>query len=161
MKKEIVQYGKFIGGEWKPLKGLESVKNTLDRIKEEIDWSGYELWCHGGILLDVETYDIDCTILGPVMPRRIGDLLEACVRIGFEEKTYVDIKYSMSNELYNPEMDTTKTILYACYDGKITINGTTFDYAKQVRGLWLKESTYPLTKTKNNSLIYKAPVKLI
>ena len=161
MKKETVQYGRFIGSEWKPLMGLTSVQTTLDRIKSEIDWTGYELWVHGSILSDVETYDIDCTIIGPVQPARIMSILEACIRIGFEEKTYVDIKYSMSNELYNPEMDITKTILYACYDGKITINGTTYNYAKQVRGLWLKETTYPLTKTKNSNLIYKAPVKLI
>jgi len=94
-------------------------------------------------------------------PTRINQLLEGCVRIGFEEKQLVDVKYSVSYDLYDPEIDGTKTILYACYQPKITVNGTTFDYGKKVMDLYLKETKYPMNKTINNGIEYKSPQKLI
>jgi len=160
-KYQDIEYGKFRNDKWETLNGLASVQRTLDRIKEELDWTGFSLYVHGSILLDVDTHDIDLTIQGSMLPPRINQLLEGCVRIGFEEKQLVDVKYSLSYDLYDPEIDGTKTILYACYQPKITVDGTTFDYGKLVYDLYLKETTYPMTKTKDSGLVYKSPQKLI
>lgn len=160
-KYETIEYGKFSNDQWETLNGLASAQKTLDRIKQELDWDGFSLYVHGSILSDVDTHDIDLTIQGDMKPARINQLLEGCVRIGFEEKQLVDVKYSVSYDLYDPEIDGTKTILYACYQPKITVNGTTFDYGKKVMDLYLKETKYPMNKTINNGIEYKSPQKLI
>ena len=159
MKKELIEYGGFRNDEWKTLNGLNSVNYILNRIKSEINWTGYELWIHGSILNDVDTHDIDLTILGPINPKKINKLLESCIAIGFQMKTYVDINYSLSNELYNPVNDDAKEIIYACYRPKISIGGTTYDYGRKVNDLYLKSTKWPLTKTIGKQM--KAPMKLI
>ena len=142
-KIQAIEYGRFKNSEWKTLNGLESVESTIQRCKQEIDWTGYQLWAHGNILNGTDTWDIDMTL----------------VRIGFEEKTLIDVKYSVSNELYDPNTDTSKEILYACYRGRITVDGTTFEYSKLVDGLYLKSTKYPMNKTKGKS--YKSPHQII
>ena len=142
-KIQAIEYGRFKNSEWKTLNGLESVESTIQRCKQEIDWTGYQLWAHGNILNGTDTWDIDMTL----------------VRIGFEEKTLIDVKYSVSNELYDPNTDTSKEILYACYRGRIAVDGTTFEYSKLVDGLYLKSTKYPMNKTKGKS--YKSPHQII
>ena len=158
-KIQAIEYGRFKNSEWKTLNGLESVESTIQRCKQEIDWTGYQLWAHGAILNGTDTWDIDMTVMGPMDPKRIRVILESLVRIGFEEKTLIDVKYSVSNELYDPNTDTSKEILYACYRGRITIDGTTFEYSKLVNGLYLKSTKYPMNKTKGKS--YKSPHQII
>jgi hypothetical protein len=92
-------------------------------------------------------------------PKRIRVILETLVCIGFEEKTLIDVKYSVSNELYDPNIDTTKEILYACYRGRITVDGTTFEYSKLVDGLYLKSTKYPMNKCKGKT--YKSPHQIV
>ena len=163
-KEEDIQIGKFRNNQWQVLNGIESISKTLDRFKKEIDWSNYELWIHGSILSDVDTYDIDMTIKGPMVPRRIMYLLEQVHRIGFEEKQLPDIKYSLSDDLYDPQIDLPKTITYVCYRGQITINGRQWNYGKLVNDLWMKEQKYPMSKALNameEGRVYKSPLKLI
>ena len=161
MKHETVTYGKFTNGEWKCINGLESVAHVLDRIKNEVNWEDYQLWVHGSILSDVDTYDIDLTIIGPMYPQIINQMLETIVRIGFEEQIYCDVKYSVSNMLYDPEVDGIKTILYACYQPKITIEGETYTYGMLTKDLYLKQTRYPMGKTINSGIQYKSPIKII
>jgi len=161
MKLETVTYGKFTNSEWITVNGLDSVQYLLDRIKQEVNWDGYELWIHGSILSDVDTHDVDLTIKGPMYPQIINGMLETIVKIGFEEQIYCDVKYSVSNMLYDPEVDTIKTILYACYQGKITINGETYEYSRLTRDLYLKETRYPMAKTMRSGIIYKSPIRII
>ena len=160
MKLETVTYGKFTNDEWTTINGANSVQHVLDRIKQEVNWEEYQLWMHGSILSDVDTHDIDLTILGPMYPNIVNQMLETIVKIGFEEKIYCDVKYSVSNMLYDPEVDTIKTILYACYQGKITINGETYHYSNKVRDLFLKETRYPMAKCLRSGLKYKSPVRV-
>ena len=164
-KEEDIQIGKFRNNQWQVLNGIESISKTLDRFKKEIDWSNYELWIHGSILSDVDTYDIDMTIKGPMVPRRIMYLLEQVHRIGFEEQTLPDVKYSLSDELYDPNRDLPKTITYVCYRGKITIDGEPYNYGKLVNDLWMKEQRYPMAKTLNamadEGRIYKSPHQVV
>ena len=161
MKHEVVTYGKFTNGEWKQINGLDSVQHVIHRIKQEVNWEEYQLWVHGSILSDVDTHDIDLTIIGPMYPQIINGMLETIVRIGFEEQIYCDVKYSISNMLYDPEVDTQKTILYACYRDQITIDGETYKYGQLVKDLYLKETRYPMGKCQFNGIVYKSPVKLI
>ena len=163
MKKESVQFGEFSNDEWTTINGLQSfeVQYVLDRIKKEIDWTGYQLYVHGTILNDIDTHDIDMTIMGPVSPNRINSMLESIVRIGFEEKIYCDVKFSISDTLYDPTKDVPKTIRYACYAGMIKVDGRTYRYAEKVYGLYLAETKYPMTKTIDSGLEYHAPVQVI
>ena len=161
MKQEVVTYGKFTNGEWKQINGLDSVQHVIHRIKQEVNWEEYQLWVHGSILSDVDTHDIDLTIIGPMYPQIINGMLETIVKIGFEEKIYCDVKYSISNMLYDPEVDTQKTILYACYRDRITINGETYIYGKHMKDLYLKETRFPMGKTRFNDIVYKSPIRII
>jgi NAD(P)H-flavin reductase len=160
MKYEEVTYGKFTNSEWQTINGLASVQHVLERIKQEVNWEEYELWVHGSILSDVPTWDVDLTIIGPMYPQIINNMLETIVKIGFEEKIYCDVKYSVSNQLYDPEVDTQKTILYACYQGKITISGQTYEYSRLTKDLYLKETRYPMGKCRMNDIVYKSPVRI-
>ena len=75
MKLETVTYGKFTNNEWTTINGANSVQHVLDRIKQEVNWEEYQLWMHGSILSDVDTHDIDLTILGPMYPNIINVML--------------------------------------------------------------------------------------
>lgn len=161
MKHETVTYGKFTNSEWHTINGIESFQHVLDRIKTEVNWEEYQLWMHGSCLSDVDTHDIDLTIIGPMYPQIINQMLETIVKIGFEEQIYCDVKYSVSNMLYDPEVDSVKTILYACYQGKITINGDTYEYSRLMKDLYLKETRYPMGKTIRSGIIYKSPVRVV
>ena len=163
-KFERIEYGKFKNDEWKTLNDLESAKRTLDRIKTEINWSGFSLWVHGSILSDVDTYDIDMTIMGPMQIYKIQELLEECTRIGFEEKQLVDVKYSISNELYDPVNDSPKTLIFARYKGLIVVNDIPYVFGKLVHNLFLKEQKFPMSKTLNameEGRVYKSPLQVI
>ena len=161
MKEETIIYGKFTNSEWKSINGLASVEHVLERIKNEVNWHEYQLWIHGSVLSDVDTYDIDLSILGPLYPHIINGMLETIVRIGFEEGIYCDVKYSVDNHIYDPLNDAPKKILWACYQGSITVNGTTFNYATKLKELYLKETSYPMPKTLRNGVQYKSPVRII
>lgn len=161
MKKQKITYGRFTNDEWTTINGLGSIENLLHRIKTEIDWKGYQLWIHGSILSDVDTHDVDLTIMGPTIPQRINSLLEAVVKIGFEEKIFCDVKYNITNELYDPKRDSVKTIRYACYQSSIQFEDQVFDYGELVGELHLKEYRWPLAKTIRNGYDYKSPLRLI
>jgi hypothetical protein len=161
MKHEEIIYGKFKNSEWITVNGIESVQHVLDRIKEEVNWEGYQLWVHGSILSDVDTHDIDLTILGEMYPHIINEMLQTIVRIGFEERIYCDVKYSVSNQLYDPVYDQPKEILYACYRREITIDGTLYEYSQKVKDLYLKETRYPMNKCIDNGIVYKSPIRII
>jgi len=161
MKYEPREYGLFSNDMWHSLNGLESVQHIIKMLKEEIVWGDYQLWVHGTILNNIETWDMDLTIIGPSNPEKINELLEAVVQIGFREKHYLDVKCSLSGELYDPVNDTTKNILYACYKPSIKVNGKEFKYGTGVCGLWLKETRYPMQKRRLSSIVLKSPVRLI
>jgi len=159
MKQEVRMYGRFRNDVWNQINGLDSVEHIIDRLKEEIDWEGYELWTHGSILNNVDTYDVDLTIMGPVKPKKINQLLEEVVRIGFEEQVYLDVKYNMSNELYDPVNDSPKTIRYANYQPHISIGGQIWRCGEPIYGLYLKDTKFPMAKTIGKE--YKSPKQLI
>jgi len=153
-----VIYGEFSKDEWKPLYSLESAKPVIERMKAEIDWTGYELWVEGSILSDVLTHDIDLVVIGPLNVERINQILNKQVQIGFEEGIYVDTKWSASNEVYDPTVYNTKTIRYAYYRPSIRVNGRTSHFATEYNGLYLKDVTHP---RKKRNIEYKLPMKLI
>ena len=161
MKQELITYGQFSNSEWHTLNGLDSVQHVLNRIKTEVNWDTYELWIHGSILSDVDTHDIDLTIKGPMYPAIINNMLETIVRIGFEEKIYCDVKYSVSNQLYDPMFDQPKEILYACYQGKITVAGETYNYGMLTKDLYLKSTRYPMGKCRTNGITYRSPIRVV
>lgn len=161
MKQEAITYGSYSNAEWHTINGLSSVEHVILRIKQEIDWKGYQLWIHGSILSDVDTHDIDLTIMGPVIPQKINQLLQEVVRIGFEEQIFCDVKYNITNELYDPKRDSVKTIRYACYQSSIQFEDQVFDYGELVGELHLKEYRWPLAKTIRNGYDYKSPIRLI
>lgn len=164
MKKQTIKYGKFTNDTWLTVNGLSSVEHVIARIKDEIDWRGYSLWVHGSILSDVDTFDIDLTIMGVFIPERINQLLETIVKIGFEEQIWCDVKYSISNDLYDPTKDSVKTIRYACYQPKIQFDDATYSAAKSMAGLYVKDLQFPMPKTfgkKRDGVVYKSPLKLI
>lgn len=161
MKNELVTYGKFTNGDWKLVNGLESVNHILERIKTEVNWDEYQLWIHGSILSDVDTYDVDLSIIGPLYPQIINQMLETIVRIGFEEHIFCDVKYSVDNHLYDPLNDAPKNILFACYASKIRIDGQTYHYGQLVKDLHLKQVNFPMNKTLNTGISYKSPIRLV
>jgi hypothetical protein len=160
MKTESIIYGKFKNSEWKHVNGIDSIKHVIERIKTEVCFDEYQLWVHGSILSDVNTYDIDLSILGPLRPPIINQMLETIVKIGFEEHIFCDVKYSVDNQLYDPVNDAPKHILWACYDSKIQVNGKTYHYGQLTKDLHVKLSEYPMTKTLINGIVYKSPIKI-
>ena len=138
-------------GEWEcmslPLAGLESpiVKELLDRIKE-LDWTDYELWTHGSILGDTTANDIDLTIIGPHDVQRVSQLLEDCVRLGYQRNIQTDVKYLVEGHLYDPVEGHPQTQIQAHYQPEIWINGTTYKYGVLVDGLWCTKKNWPMTK---------------
>ena len=165
MKKQTIRYGKFTNSTWQTINGLASVEHVIARIKDEIDWKCYSLWVHGSILNDVDTHDIDLTIMGVFIPQRINQLLEAIVKIGFQEQVYCDVKFSISNQLYDPTKDSVKTIRYACYQPKIQFDDATYTAAESIGGLYVKEVQFPMPKTIGKTMregfVYKRPLRLV
>tara|TARA_R110000803_G_scaffold89299_1_gene156507 strand:- start:78 stop:563 length:486 start_codon:yes stop_codon:yes gene_type:complete len=161
MKVEKIKYGRFENIMWNSLKGISSVQHVIDRIYMETPIENYKLFAHGMILNDQSTYDLDLTLVGPLDAKVINSILDGIVRIGFEEQIYCDVKYSVTGDLYDPVVDTTKTIRYACYRPSITIDDRTYTYAEEVQSLYLKDITYPMSKTKNTGLAYKTPIQII
>lgn len=161
MKREQIKYGDFTNDQWHTINGLESVSHVVTRLKEEIDWTGFQLWVHGSILCNVDTHDIDLTILGPMIPQRINEILEQVVEIGFEEQTYCDVKYSISNRLWDPKADGKTTIRYACYRGQIQFGEDVYTYAEKISDLYLKEFTFPMIKTLRTGYDYQTPQRIV
>jgi hypothetical protein len=163
-KLEEVEYGEFKNDKWKVLNGLDSISKTLFRITKEIDWDGYQLWIHGSILSNVNTFDIDLTILGPMNTERIMHLLREVNKIGFEEQQFTDVKYNITNDLYDINKDDAKKFLYACYSDILTINGEPYQDAKPVKDLYLKELSFPMSKTLHaiqEGIRYESPKQLV
>ena len=160
MKQEEVTYGKFTNSDWKQINGLDSVQHVLNRIIEEVNWHEYQLWIHGSVLSNVNTYDIDLSIIGPLYPAIINNMLETIVGIGFEEKIFCDVKYSVDNHIYDPVNDAPKSILFACYDSKIRVDGHTYHYGQVVKDLHLKQINFPMNKTLNTGIEYKSPIRI-
>ena len=164
MKKQAITYGKYTNDQWETINGLESVSYIIQRLKDEIKWKGYQLWVHGSILSNCDTNDIDLTIMGPMIPQRINQLLEEVVKIGFEEQIYCDVKYNITNELWDAEKDSVKTIRQACYRPEILFDGQLVRYAEVIGGLYLKEEQFPTSKminAKSKGRVYKSPLRLI
>ena len=161
MKREQITFGRFTNDEWTTINGLASIQHVLDRIKSEIRWTGYQLWVHGSILCDVDTHDIDMTIMGPFIPQNINYLLEQIVRIGFEEQIFCDVKYNVSNRLWDPTRDGVMTIKYASYQPKIRFGEHTYNYATPVGDLFMTSQKYPMIKTLRTGYDYKTPIRVI
>lgn len=157
-----IKCGDFENSQWHILKGLDSVQDILARLRWEINWEGYSLWIHGNILNDVYTHDIDLTITGPEGPpdsSMVNNLLESCVRIGFESQIFIDVKYSVHGDLYYPKKHISKTVLYACYRPSIEVDGKKNSYAMLQKDLYLKTTKYPMGKTMGK--LYPDPIQII
>lgn len=139
-------------GEWEcmslPLAGLDSpiVKELLDRIRE-LDWTDYELWTHGSILGESTANDIDLTIIGPRDVQRVSQLLEGCVRLGYQRNIQTDVKYLVEGHLYDAVDGHPQCNIEAHYQPEIWINGTTYKYGTLVDGLWCSERYWPMAKS--------------
>ena len=160
-KQRHIIYGNYIQDSWHPLRGIEDPKTIefIEKIKE-LDWSDYKLFVYGGILVDdYTTYDIDGTIMGPRDTDRIRYLLASITEIGFEMGVYPDIKWA--EDLYDPTIDSTKTINYAHYRGYKFIDDRFLKYATLNNGLWERERTWPMMKSQINGLVYKSPLQII
>ena len=164
METKKIKFGAYTNDKWHTLNGLDSVKHIIDLIKE-LNWDDHQLWAVGSILSDVDTHDLDLIITGPIIPGKINYLLEEIVEIGFDCQIYCDVKFSVSGDLFNPEVDTIKTIRYAHYKPLMHIDGHPYHFAKGAHGLYLSDRNYPMAKTLNamadEGRVYKAPVKLI
>ena len=130
-----------------PIRGLEDelTQDLLNAIKQ-LDWTDYELWTHGSILGTAPANDIDFTIIGPRDNQRISELLEGCVRLGYERNIQTDTKYLVEGHLYDPVEGHPQKQIQAHYQPEIWINGTTYKYGTLVDGLWLTERHWPMTK---------------
>ena len=156
-----VKYGRFENNMWHKLNGLSSVQHVIDRIFMEVHFDDYELYAHGTILNNIPTNDLDLTLVGPLDQRAINSILDGIVRIGFDEGVYCDVKYSVTGDLYDPEVDDEKTLRYACYRPSIIVDDKEYKYAQPTHGLFLADTTYPMTKTKSTGIAYKTPVRVI
>ena len=150
MKKHI-KFGKFEREDWHMMHGLDDPKvNAFLDCIDFMDWSEYELWVHGGILMDKETADIDLTLIGPVRPDQVNFMLETCVACGFNLGIFIDIKYLYDGELFDHqewlEDNFFVTNRYASYAPDIQVNGKEFKYASMKNGFFLHEQTHPLRK---------------
>ena len=156
--KKLIQYGDYTQDVWHSLKGIEDTRviEFIDRIKE-LNWTSYSLFLYGGILQDRDTYDIDGTIMGPRNPGHINYLLDNITRISFELGVLHDIKWSQ--DLYDPNVDTTKTCNYAYYRPHRWDDNTFIKYASLDNGLYIRDKTWPMNKTKG--IKYKSPIKII
>lgn len=149
MYRRSIKYGEFSCKEWHELNGLISV---VDEIREIATLVGpeYSAWVVGSILEDRDTQDLDIILTGPYRPERINFLLQEIVRMGFSRKKFIDVKYSVSGELFVPSLYNTsfgkKNFLYATYAPEIEINGKTFQYGIEKDGLWQSTQRLPLTK---------------
>ena len=160
MYKRTIKYGDYTEMQWKTLNGLTSVEMELRRIAELCN-PEYEAWVVGGILEDRETQDLDIIITGPNRPERINYLLEEIVYLGFANQIWIDVKYSVTGELfipsqYNIDMGK-KSFLWATYQPEININNRTFRYGIEKDGLWQSVQRLPLTK----GYTFHDPVKII
>lgn len=163
MEVKKIKFGDYTNEKWKTINGLDSVKEVIEQI-EYLDWDGFNLYAVGSILSNVDTHDFDLIITGPIIPAKINYLLKKVVEIGFDEQVYCDVKYSVSGDLFNPEVDTIKTIRYANYRPLMTIDGHPYYFAKEAHGLYLSDRNYPMAKTLNameEGRVYKAPHQLI
>ena len=164
METKKITFGSYTNDKWKTINGLDSVKHIIDLIKE-LNWDDYQLWAVGSILSDVDTHDLDLIITGPIIPAKVNYLLEEIVEIGFDCQIYCDVKFSVSGDLFNPEVDTIKTIRYANYKPLMHIDGHPYHFAKGSHGLYLSDRNYPMAKTLNamadEGRVYKAPHQLI
>ena len=163
MEVKKIKFGDYTNDKWKTINGLDSVKEVIEQI-EYLDWDGFNLYAVGSILSNVDTHDFDLIITGPIIPAKINYLLKKVVEIGFDEQVYCDVKYSVSGDLFNPEVDTIKTIRYANYKPLMTIDGHPYYFAKEAHGLYLSDRNYPMAKTFNameEGRVYKAPHLLI
>ena len=163
MEVKKIKFGDYTNDKWKTINGLDSVKEVIEQI-EYLDWDGFNLYAVGSILSNVDTHDFDLIITGPIIPAKINYLLKKVVEIGFDEQVYCDVKYSVSGDLFNPEVDTIKTIRYANYKPLMTIDGHPYHFAKEAHGLYLSDRNYPMAKTLNameEGRVYKAPHLLI
>ena len=159
-----IKFGDYTNSKWHTVNGIDSVKEVIEQIKY-LDWDEFNLYAVGSILSDVDTDDLDLIITGPIIPGKINYLLKKVVEIGFDEQVYCDVKFSVSGDLFNPEVDTTKTIRYANYAPLMIIDGHPYHFAHEAYGLYLSDRNYPMAKTLNymadEGRVYKAPLKLI
>ena len=149
MYKRLVKYGDYTEMQWKTLNGLNSVDNALRSIGE-LCIPEYNAWVCGGILEERDTQDLDIIITGPNIPQRINWLLEEIVKLGFEQHIFIDVKYSLSGELFVPSLYNPirgrETFLYASYMPEITFNNRTFRYGIEKDGLYQSFQRLPLSK---------------
>jgi hypothetical protein len=149
MYKRLIKYGDYTEMQWKTLNGLTSVDNELRSIAQLVG-PEYKAWVCGGILEDRDTQDLDIILTGPNRPERINYLLEEIVEIGFKNHIWIDVKYSLSGELFIPSQynihNERKNFLWASYAPQITINNRTFRYGIEKDGLWQSTQRLPLTK---------------
>lgn len=149
MYKRRIKYGAFSRDNWHTLNGLPSVVREIREIAALVQ-PEFSAWLVGGILEDRDTQDLDIILTGPYRPERIQFLLKEIVLIGFTRGVFIDVKYSVSGELFIPSQynidSGKKTYLYATYQPEIEINSKTFQYGIWKDGLWQSTQRLPLTK---------------
>lgn len=146
-----IKYGKFERGNWNVLLGLDD-PNVIKLFNciDFMDWSEYELWVHGSILMDGIASDVDITIVGPNRPDQVNFMLETIVACGFAHGVYVDVKYLVAGEIFDYQewIDDPVEVccIYATYQPKIEVNGINFTYGREWEGLWVSEQCHPSRK---------------
>ena len=143
-------YGIYSEMQWKTLNGLKCVENEL-RMIAQLCSPEYEAYVVGGILDDRDTKDLDIILLGPHRPDRINFLLEEIVGIGFNNNVLIDVKYSLSNELFVPSQYNISmgkvSYMWALYQPEMIWEGRSWNNGATLEdGLWVKEMALPLTK---------------
>ena len=162
MKKKI-EYGNYKREDWHDLHGLfdPNVEEVLDCI-EFMDWEGYELWAHGGILEDRITTDLDLTIIGILDVDKINFMLDTIVACGFSKGVYIDVKYLVDGDLFDHQifLEDQQFVrnIYATYRPEIKVNSVTFTYGSKLDGLYLVEQIHPMRKVLHKSM--PSPVRI-
>jgi hypothetical protein len=170
---EILEYGPYKNNVWYKAKGIEDpiIQKILNRVKEEVNTSGYEFYIYGGILEGWETTDLDMIFVGPYDIERVRDILTKITEISFEEKFMIDVRYQLESKIFDfkewTKGDTTKAEIYSHYIlyGKIKSNGKTIQYnGYEKDDMFVLSYQQPMNKQLNNyfenKLIYKSPYKI-
>lgn len=107
-----LQYGEFTNSEWIGVGGPEHpvVKKIIEEIQNIPKIDDFDVFILGGILEDWVTWDLDVVITGEFKPKHLQRLLREIVKIGFDNKFYIDAVFK--EKLWRIDLMTPEDLLY-------------------------------------------------
>ena len=166
----VIEYGEYSQEYWYGLGGPKNPiwRNIRERIITECEKGPYDIFVLGGLLEDWVTWDGDIFIFGPYKPKKIKKLLDTIVRIGFEERFYLDVTYQdkfwpidkPEKWIRDEPYSVTELSNHFSKDG-IATDMSNYDYRD---GLYHRTQYLPYDKHWDNDSMgyqYKKPIQLI